>query len=333
MKRTVSLILALILCLGALPLGALAMDMSPALWEMYLYRKGAEMQFEMEYGFDSSFDFVELYMLGDKAKDGDLKGPLGLMDIGGEIYHLLGIQTIDTNNKQAFHKDEKTGLWVARGALYLGDQAPPAPGTTVGIVVETGEYNGLMRKSEIIHMKTPADGKKTVYTAETPKTVEVSFKPNGGKGKMEKLIAQNGVQTVLPKNAFTRSKYEFIAWNTKKNGSGKTCKDGAKVTLDRDTVLYAQWAKISLKMAKVSTVKPGKKLTLKATLKLDGKAVKGKEVTFKFNGKSYTAKTNKKGVAKVTVGAGVTGKLKSGKKITAKVSYGGVTVSKKVKVK
>ena len=94
MKRTVSLILALILCLGALPLGALAMDISPVLWEMHLYRKGAEMQFEMEYGFDSSFDFVELYMLGDKAKDGDLKGPLGLMDIGGEIYHLLGIQTI-----------------------------------------------------------------------------------------------------------------------------------------------------------------------------------------------------------------------------------------------
>ena len=332
MKRTVSLILALILCLGALPLGALAMDISPVLREMYLFRKGAEMQFEMEYGFDSSFDFVELYMLGDKAKDGDLKGPLGLMDIGGEIYHLLGIQTIDTNNKQAFHKDEKTGLWVARGALYLGDQNPPAPGTTVGIVVETGEYNGLMRKSEIIHMKTPADGKKTVYDDGEIGAIEIAFKANGGKGKMSSLVVYSGEKVTLPANTFTRAKYRFMSWNTKKNGSGKSYKDGAKVTLDKSTTLYAQWGKISLKLTK-PTVRKGKKVTLKATAKAGGKALKGEEVTFTFAGKEYTAKTNSKGLAKVTVGADVTKALKAGKSVTVKVSCGGVKASKKVKVK
>jgi len=42
--------------------------------------------------------------------------------------------------------------------------------------------------------------------------------------------------------------------------------------------------------------------TYTATLKTsNGKAIKGKQVTFKFNGKTYKAKTNKKGVAKITI--------------------------------
>ena len=38
-----------------------------------------------------------------------------------------------------------------------------------------------------------------------------------------------------------------------------------------------------------------------ATLKVNGKAVKGKKITFKFNGKTYKAKTDSKGVAKITI--------------------------------
>ncbi|MDO5810649.1 MAG: hypothetical protein Q4Q37_06100 [Methanobrevibacter sp.] len=42
--------------------------------------------------------------------------------------------------------------------------------------------------------------------------------------------------------------------------------------------------------------------TYTATLKTsNGKAIKGKLVTFKFNGKTYKVKTNKKGVAKITI--------------------------------
>ena len=38
-----------------------------------------------------------------------------------------------------------------------------------------------------------------------------------------------------------------------------------------------------------------------ATLKINGKAVKGKKITFKIKGKTYKAKTNKKGVAKIKI--------------------------------
>ena len=56
-------------------------------------------------------------------------------------------------------------------------------------------------------------------------------------------------------------------------------------------------------------------------------------VTFTFNGKKYKAKTNKKGVAKVTIKKKVLKKLKVGKKIKYSVTYGKKTVTKSVKVK
>ena len=92
--------------------------------------------------------------------------------------------------------------------------------------------------------------------------------------------------------------------------------------------------KVSLKLKKVTVKKSAKKLILSATLKINGKkAKKGTKVTFVFNGKKFTAKTDKKGVAKVTVKKKYLKKLKVGKKITYQVTYGGHTVKRTVKVK
>lgn len=103
-------------------------------------------------------------------------------------------------------------------------------------------------------------------------------------------------------------------------------------TTSKCTFIYY---KITLKKAAVK--KSAKKLVLKATLKKANKAVKGQKVTFKFKGKTYKAKTNKKGIAKVTVKKSVLKKLKVGKKVTYtatyKASYGKETAKKTVKVK
>ena len=85
---------------------------------------------------------------------------------------------------------------------------------------------------------------------------------------------------------------------------------------------------------KTVKVKKGKKLVLKAKLKWsNGKAIRGKVIKFKFKGKTYKAKTNSKGIAKVTIKKKVTKKLKKGKiyKFTAK--YLKNPVKGKVKVK
>ena len=93
--------------------------------------------------------------------------------------------------------------------------------------------------------------------------------------------------------------------------------------------------KQTLKLVKKTVkVKKGKKLVLKAQLKwTNGKPIKGKKIVFKFKGKKYNAKTNSKGIAKVTIKKKVTKKLKKGKKYSYSASYYKNSVKGKVKVK
>ena len=90
---------------------------------------------------------------------------------------------------------------------------------------------------------------------------------------------------------------------------------------------------IKLTLKKVKVKKSAKKLVLQVTLKINGKAVKGKLIKFKFNKKTYKAKTNKKGVAKVTIKKKVLKKLKVSKKVTYQATYLKNTVKYTVKVK
>ncbi|MDO5814169.1 MAG: Ig-like domain-containing protein, partial [Methanobrevibacter sp.] len=90
---------------------------------------------------------------------------------------------------------------------------------------------------------------------------------------------------------------------------------------------------VKLTLKKVKVKRSAKKLVLTATLKINGKAKKGLKIKFKFNKKTYTAKTNKKGVAKVTIKAKVLKKLKVGKKVTVQASYGKTVKKFTAKVK
>ncbi len=102
--------------------------------------------------------------------------------------------------------------------------------------------------------------------------------------------------------------------------------DGVKVT-KKLTVKQI----LSLKTAKIK--RSAKKVVLSATLKKGKKPVKGKYVTFKFKGKTYKAKTNSNGIAKVTVKKSVLKKLKVGRMYTYSVSYLKTSIIKTARVK
>jgi hypothetical protein len=89
----------------------------------------------------------------------------------------------------------------------------------------------------------------------------------------------------------------------------------------------------TLKAKKVLSLKAvrksGKKVTLVATLKEGKSPIKSKTVSFKFNGKNYKARTNSKGIAKVTVDAS---NLKAGKKVAYQATYIKDAVKKTLKV-
>jgi len=89
-----------------------------------------------------------------------------------------------------------------------------------------------------------------------------------------------------------------------------------------------------LTVKKVKVKRSAKRLIIKASLKkVNGKYLKGKKIIFKFKGKKYIARTNKKGVAKVIIKKKVLKKLKRGKKITYSATYIKDTVKKTVKVR
>lgn len=91
---------------------------------------------------------------------------------------------------------------------------------------------------------------------------------------------------------------------------------------------------IKLTLKKVKVKKSAKKLVLKATLKINGKAPKkGTKIKFTFKGKKYIGKTNKKGVAKVIIKKKVLKKLKVGKKVKYTAKYSTKTVKRTAKVK
>ena len=59
-----------------------------------------------------------------------------------------------------------------------------------------------------------------------------------------------------------------------------------------------------------------------ATLKWsNGKAIVGKKIIFKFRGKKYVAKTNKKGIATIKIKKSVLKRLKVGKKYKISITY------------
>ncbi|WP_405265104.1 C1 family peptidase [Methanobrevibacter sp.] len=89
-----------------------------------------------------------------------------------------------------------------------------------------------------------------------------------------------------------------------------------------------------LKSKNYNVKKSAKKLVIKASLtKINGKYLKGKKITFKLNGKTYVAKTNKKGIAKITIKKNVLKKLKVNKKYDLQIAYLKDTIKKVIKVK
>ena len=117
----------------------------------------------------------------------------------------------------------------------------------------------------------------------------------------------------------------------------KAGKHTVRVEFDYGKHYFSKTFKITVKptkltLEKVKIKKSAKKLQLTATLKLNGKKIKGKKLVFKISNKKYSAKTNNKGIAKVTIKKSVLNKLTVGKKVKYLVSYGTKSVARSVKV-
>lgn len=93
---------------------------------------------------------------------------------------------------------------------------------------------------------------------------------------------------------------------------------------------YQIESKPNLKLT-TKTIKKSKNNQLKAILKFSGKAIQGKTVTFIFNGKIYKTKTEKNGLAKITIKKSVLKKIK-GKKTYYYAIYDNKSIKKTIKI-
>ena len=105
------------------------------------------------------------------------------------------------------------------------------------------------------------------------------------------------------------------------------------VTYNKVSQKYKVAVKNVIKAKNLKVKKSAKKLVLSATLKKGKTAIKSKIVKFKVNGKTYKGKTNKKGIAQVTIKKNVINKLKKGKTYAFKVTSVKDTIKSTVKVR
>ena len=173
----------------------------------------------------------------------------------------------------------------------------------------TGAKNKVIRYTSNSYYKVKVFNNQSKLA----KGVTVSFKV--GKKTFKVKTDENGVAK-LKLSKFVPKTYKIVV-------SYKGTKVTKKLTV-----------KHILNLKKVQVKKSARKLVLAASLKkVNGKYLKGKVINFKFKGKTYKAKTNKRGVAKVTIKRNVLKKLKIGKKISYNASYLKDNVKRTVKVK
>ena len=243
---------------------------------------------------------------------------------------------------------------------YLDDFGMALPDMNVNYKLDGKSYNGtLQNDSGILRIKLP---KLSIgihnLTFTNPVTDEVvnstikvlsrfteystlnMYYADGSKYKV--LVRANNASHVIANKVVT-FKLNKVTYKVKTNSNGyailsipNTVKPGTytlTITYYGQTIKSKVKVKQNLALSKVAVKRSAKKLVLQASLKNGKTALKSKKVTFVFNGKKYTAKTNSKGIAKVTISKSVLKKLKVGKTISYKVTYLKNTVKRSVKVK
>lgn len=145
---------------------------------------------------------------------------------GGEVADC----TVDKDGNYVISYTQDSGTLLPTGATRTGYQFE-------------GWYDGGNRVTSV----SAANSGKTYDARWTANTYTVTFDANGSSGSTASQPFTYDQEQPLTANAFTRTGYTFIGWNTKADGTGTSYSDGAAVSnltaVDGGTVtLYAQWA-------------------------------------------------------------------------------------------
>ena len=227
--------------------------------------------------------------------------------------------TFTINNKKYICSTNGKGIAKLNVKLRVG---------TYKVIVTLDGGKKVTKKLKIV--KRIAGNKNVVKYYNS--NFKYKFKVIGNKGKAVgkgvKVTVKIGKKTYRLKT----DKTGFITIKLTKNFTPKT------YTIKAAYKGYSIKNKIKVKgvifsKKTVNIKKSSRKLVLAAKLKQGKKLLKNKVVIFKFKGKKYKAKTNKKGIVKVTIKRNVIAKLKAGKKYRFNVTYLKSNINRTIKVK
>lgn len=166
------------------------------------------------------------------------------------IWWFTNTSSLYNGNTSWYYEDEKTEKVLGRDSkTYPNYQLtiPKKTGYTFGGYFTGKNGTGTQYTSKdgaIINSLYKQDSDMTLYAKWDPNTYTVKYDPNGGTGTMANETMTYDASKPLTANAFTNKDYDFIGWNTAKDGSGSfyTDKSNVKNLATSGTVtLYAQW--------------------------------------------------------------------------------------------
>ena len=236
--------------------------------------------------------------------------------------NVMGDITININGKNYTQP-----LINGNAIINIGDLAPDKYNAIIYYSGDDKFYSNRINTSFIIPKPIlTAQNVSILYTSGKTYTVKVTLggKPVTGKsitfninGQTKTIKTDNNGYASLNINLPPKSQ----AYTITVNYLGVSVKN--KITVK--SIIAAKTLKVK---------KTAKKIKIKITLKkVDNKYLKGKQISLKFKGKIYKAKTNKKGVATFTIKNNIIKKLKVGKKYSYETTYLKDKVSKKITVK
>lgn len=140
----------------------------------------------------------------------------------------------------------------------------------------------------------------TYYAHWTPITYTIAFNANGGSGSMSNMTMTYNVAKNLTSNAFSRTNYTYVGWNTKSDWSGTNYSNGQSVnnlTITNGTTitLYAKWAIARINSTYYPTIQSavnaaasGQTVVVLGNTTESTSIPSGKNITIDLNGKTVS---------------------------------------------
>lgn len=266
---------------------------------------------------------------------GDSPFPFQLALVDAEDYGLINKTIIFMlNGKQYTSNTDENGvatlkLSISKAGTYqiysqfMGDERYSGS-KMVANTITVYEKDSLLTVKNVAYKSTASKKLSATFKdrkGNLIKNKKVTFTVNGK--TYSATTNSKGVATVKI-SLNKKGKYTYKA---------KFAGDGTYAAVTKSAKLTINPVATSLTAKKYSYKKATKTKKLKATLKSGTKVLKNKKVTFKVNGKTYTAKTNSKGIATVKIKLTKKGTFKYTAKFAGDSMYKAISKTNKVVIK